>query len=423
MIQRILRVSACGLLLASPALPLQDWPQWRGPDGNGVASPQSVPLEWDRETNVRWRTPLAQPGNGSPVVRGGRVFLTIPEDEEGLGRSLLCFSTEDGRLLWKRTVAFDRAMPTHGTNPHCSTTPAADGERVVVWHASAGLHAYDHDGELLWSRDLGEFRHPWGHGTSPVLHDGRVLLHTGPGETSFVAAFDLASGETVWRVEEPEHRTAEQLEQKRLSGSWCTPLVERVGGRDLVLCAHPSRVVAYDAATGEEVFWCAGLVSDRGDLTYSSPVVADGTWVVQGGYVGPSFGVRLDGEGDVTQTHRVWHRPDVMSNCASGVFAGGAVFLPDMGGFVYCIDPSDGSVRWKSRVGRGGTWGSIVLADGRLYLMDQNGTTSVFAPNADALELLARNPLGEATNSTPAIAGGEVFLRTHEALYCISDAE
>ncbi len=407
-------------LCATVSLQAQDWPQWRGPTGDGNVPEQSVPLTWDNETNVKWRTPLSHPGNGSPVVSNGRVFLTMREDDEGRGRSLLCFDRDSGRQLWKSTVTIDRAMPTHKANPHCSTTPATDGEHVVVWHASAGLFCYDFDGKEIWQRDLGEFRHQWGHGTSPVLYGDTVILHTGPGEETFVGAFRLADGETVWKTPEPNHLTPEQIEKKRLAGSWCTPLIHRVGDRDLVLCGQPTRVVAYDARDGAIVWWCDGVTAKRGDLTYSSPVVAGDVCVIVGGYVGPWIGVRMDGTGDVTKTHRVWYHEEKTSNCASGVFADGAIYIPEMGGFVHCIDPATGKSNWRARVGRGNSWGSILQTQGKLYMMNQQGATHVFEPNTEKLVTIATNELGETTNSTPAVADSEIFLRTHEHLYCIT---
>lgn len=398
----------------------QNWPQWRGPTGDGNVPAQAIPQAWDNETNVKWRMPLAQPGNGSPIVANGRVFLTMREDDEGRGRSLYCFDQRTGRQLWVDTVTIDRAMPTHQTNPHCSTTPACDGERVVVWHASAGLLCYDLDGKKLWQRDLGEFRHEWGHGTSPVLHDGKVILNTGPGAESFVAAFDAASGDTIWKTVEPSMLTEDQIKKKRLAGSWCTPLVHRVGDRDLVLCGQPTRVVAYDSQNGKIVWWCNGIASKNGNLTYSSPVVAGDVCMIAGGYNGPLVGVRMDGSGDITATHRAWYHEETITNCASGMFANGAIFIPEMGGFVQCIDPANGKTTWRERVGRGNSWGSILQIQGKLYMTNQKGTTYVFEPNADKLVMLATNALGETTNATPAIAGGEIFMRTHEHLYCIA---
>jgi len=413
---------ALACVFAVGSLPAQDWPAWRGPAGDGVAPEQSAPLTWDREKNIKWKVPLARPGNGSPIVSRGRIFLTMPGDEGGKKRSLHCFDREDGKQLWARTVEFDSVMPTHRSNPHCSTTPVTDGERVVVWHASAGLYCYSFAGEQLWQRELGQFRHMWGHGTSPILHRGRIILHSGPGEKSFVAAFSLATGETIWKTPEPGQLTAEQIEKKRLVGSWCTPLIHHVEGRDLVLCGQPTRIVAYDAEDGAIVWWCAGVSCERGDLTYSSPVVADGVCLIMGGYVGPSIGVRVDGEGDVTETHRVWRLAKQMSNCGSGVSVDGHVYIPDMGSLVSCIDAATGEVAWKKRVGRGESWGSIIFADGRLYMMSQSGTTFVFEANSSKLVILAENELDEPTNSTPAFSDGEIFLRTHENLYCVAPA-
>ena len=408
----------------------EDWPVWRGPRGDGTSSAQALPERWTSERNVKWRTPLARPANGSPIVAGTRIFLTTAQDEDGRQRSLLCFDRATGALQWERTVEVARKEPTHRTNPFAGSTPAADAERVYVWHGTGGLHAYTHTGEVVWSRDLGDFVHMWGYGTSPVVHDGLVLLHTGPDSVvdngpeaqSFVAAFDAATGEQRWRTVEPNHLDAAAIEEKRLAGSWCTPIVVRVGERQLVLCTQPTRLVAYDFATGEIVWWCKGVSASRGDLAYSSPTMVGDVCVVVGGYVGPIFGVRIDGEGDVTESHRTFHLPEQLSNCASGIAVDGCLLVPDMGGILWCIDPREGKVVWKERVLRGETWGSFVRAGERLYLMGQKGATAVIAARASNLEVLATNDLGEDTNSTPAVAGDELFLRTHAALYCIANA-
>ncbi|MEM6672582.1 MAG: PQQ-binding-like beta-propeller repeat protein [Planctomycetota bacterium] len=408
------------IALTAFAVDGEDWPSWRGPYGNGV-SPSPAPVEWDAETNVKWKTPLSHPANGSPIVSGDRIFLTTPQDPEGKQRSLECYAREDGKLLWRKTVDFGKTMPTHNTNPYGGSTPVSDGERVVVWHASAGLYCYSVEGEELWKRDLGEFRHKWGYGTSPLLHEGNVLLQTGPGETSFVTAISLETGETVWRTDEPDVRTPEEIEKERLTGSWCTPVLVEEDERTLIVCGQPSRVVAYDASSGSIVWTCEGVAGKNGNLTYSSPVIADDTCVVIGGYAGPTLGVKLGGKGDVTETHRVWREPGQMSNCASGVYFQGRVLVPDMRGMLWCIDPKTGEADWKKRIARGGTWGSIVQVDELLYLLTQTGTTVVFYADKDGLEVISENVIEETTNSTLAIADGEIFVRTHENLYCISD--
>ena len=397
----------------------QDWPQFRGPTGDGVSPLRGVPKVWGAKDNVRWKVPLHRPANGSPVVSKGRVFLTLTQDADGMRRSLCCFDKADGKLLWTRTVTHGEKMPTHGTNPYGGSTPAADGERVVVWHASAGLHCYDFAGEKLWSRDLGEYRHRWGYGTSPVLHQGKVLLHTGPGKRVFLVALDFATGKTLWKAEEPVDGDGQDNSNKRYMGSWCTPIVVEIEGKTQVLCTMSTRVVGYDIDTGEVLWSCEGLSGKRGDLAYSSPVVVGDICSVVAGYEGPELGVRLGGKGDVTKTHRLWRHDNRPDNIGSGVAVDGKLYIPDARGFLVCLDPKTGERLWSERPAKGKMWGSIVYVDRHLFITNQRGTTVVFQPNPEKLVVVARNELGETTNSTPAFAGSEVFLRTHKHLYCV----
>ena len=291
----------------------------------------------------------------------------------------------------------------------------------MVWHSSAGLHCYDHDGEPVWSRDLGEFRHMWGYGTSPIIHEGRVYLNTGPGERSFVTAIDLKTGETIWETVEPDFRTEEEIEEKRLVGSWCTPMVIQDGGLTRLICGQPTRAVAYRLSDGAHAWTCDGVAGKRGDLTYSSPVMAGETCVFVGGWVGPTLGVKIHDAGPGSGPRKRWRHAGQMSNTASGIYMNGRVLIPDMSGILWCLDPATGVPDWKERVARGETWGSIVAVGERMYLLTQEGTTVVFKADQEGLEILAENSMGEATNSTLAIAGGEIFLRTHQHLYCIAE--
>ena len=317
-------------------------------------------------------------------------------------------------------------MPTHRTNPHGGSTPATDGRRVVVWHASAGLHCYAVDGTPLWQRQLGTFKHRWGYGTSPVLHGNTVLLHSGPGAKVFVAAFDLNSGKTIWKHDEPVQGNGEDNAEGRLMGSWSTPLIVNRNDRPpLVICTMATRVLALDLQNGKPIWTCAGLSCHRGDLAYSSPSIWHGdeqtVCLIQGGYEGPGMAIRLGGSGDVTKTHRLWRHAKRPSNVGSGVVADGYWYLPDMRGFIACIDPSTGERLWSEQAIKGQIWGSIVRSGQHLMVTNQKGVTLVFQPDRRKLSLVARNDLGETTNSTPAIAGGQVFLRTHKHLYCIGD--
>jgi outer membrane protein assembly factor BamB len=403
--------------LASVHVRAADWPAFRGPGLNGVSDETGLPLTWSADKNVRWKTPLPAPGNSSPIVSRDRVFVTCATDE-GKHRGLYCFDRRDGRMLWQRAVEFDEPDLTHATNPYCGSSPAADGRHVVAWHGSAGLHCYDYDGQLLWSRDLGAFRHIWGYGSSPVFYGDSILLNCGPGARTFVTAVDRRTGETRWRVDEPGgDEGQEQPGQKpKWIGSWSTPVVAKVGESDQILVSLPHHVQAYDPRDGKVLWSCDGL----GDLVYTSVLVGEGIGVAMGGYHGPAIGFKLGGSGNVTGANRLWHvTAQNPQRIGSGVIVGDHVYMVNEPGIVQCLELETGQEVWKDRLGGEKVWASIVAAEGRLYVTDEAGTTCVFAPNPQRLEVLARNEVGEPTNSTLAVSDGQIFLRTFEHLLCI----
>jgi len=396
-----------------------DWPAFRGPLGNGTSAETNAPVVWSASQNVRWKVSLPKPANGSAIVARGHVFLAGAQDDRGTRRSLFCYRRDDGSQKWVQTVKLDKQMPTHATNPHGGSTPVADGERVVVWHGSAGLHCYDFDGKPLWSRDLGEYRHMWGYGTSPILHRGRVILHTGPGQHVSLLALSLETGETIWETEEPLEGTDRRNDGKYL-GSWTTPLVTRVNGREQILCTMPTRLIAVDPGNGTRLWTCDGIRGPKGDLAYSSPILAGDICVAIGGFGGPGMGVRLGGSGGVTTTHRIWRREKNPQSIGSGVYVDGYIYRPNAGpGTIECIDPASGDTLWTDRAAGANHWSSIVYVGGRCYATDQRGTTVVFNPTPDKFVRLSTNRLNETTNATPAFSGGEFFIRTHQSLFCI----
>ena len=400
-----------------------DWPAFRGPQGNGISDEKNAPLEWSKTKNVKWSATLPQPGNGSPIVSGGKVFVTCAEDAKGHGRSLYCFDRKTGEKAWVKTVTFDKDDPTHETNMYCGSTPAADGKRVVVWHSSGGLYCYDFDGKELWKKDLGEFRHMWGYGSSPVIHNDRVILHTGPGKNEiYVAAFALADGKQIWRTDEPfegdgDYRAKDGAYDKAYMGSWATPLIATIDGKEQAICTMPKRVVSYDLDGGKILWFCEGIRAKQGDLAYSSPAVSGDVCIVTGGFGGPSLAVKVDGDGDITDK-RLWRKDSNPQSIGSGVVIDGYLYRPNAGpGTIECIDPKTGDIKWTERAST--YWGSIVSVAGRCYAPGQDGVTLVFKPSPEKFELLAKNSLGEGTNSTPAISDGEFFIRTMKTLHCI----
>ncbi len=410
------------LLLSSTCLG-DDWQLFRGPGNRGVSQETNLPLRWSKTSNIRWSTPLPGPGNGSPIVTNGLVFLA-GGSEDGRRRSLSCYSADDGSQVWVRTVEFDRVEETHQTNPFGATTPASDGERVVVWHGSAGMICYDLEGKLLWSRDLGMFDHVWGYGSSPIIHQGKVIQLCGPGERQFLAALDLETGEILWETPEPG---GNPQAKGRYVGSWSTPLIVEVNGKEQILCGLPTRVAAYDPETGNIVWYVEGVSSERSDLMYTTPHVSGDFAVAMGGFGGPALGFTLGGEGNMTEINRKWHvhgRPRNPQRIGSGMIVGDAIYMAnaDNEGSIECRDLHTGELRWEVRRSNAGPhWASMLFADGRLYATGQHGVTTVFAPDPTQYRELARNDLGERVNATPAISGGHIYIRSFEHLYCIGN--
>jgi len=229
----------------------------------------------------------------------------------------------------------------------------------------------------------------------------------------------------VWKHDEPVDGDGQDNTEKRYMGSWSTPVITQNGGEARIICALATRIVAFDPASGKIVWWCQGIRNKRGDLAYQSPSIANGILTFISGYSGPGMAVRLDAkcQGDITKTHRLWHRKIHNQCIGSGVVVDGLLYSPGADGHLVCLDPATGETRWKQRARRGQLWSSIVCVADRLYVTNQMGDTIVFRANAEKLEVLATNPLGETCNATPAVSDGEFFIRTYGHLYCITEPD
>lgn len=410
---------AC-LLLSCSRLEAADWPAFRGPSGSGIAPERQAPLEWGPDENITWRATLPGPANSSPIVCRGRVFVTAAMDD-GAKRGLYCYDAASGDELWSQIVEFAGEELTHKTNPYCGSTPATDGERIFVWHGTPGLFCYDFDGNELWSRELGKLRHIWGYGSSPVLYEDTVLLHFGPGSRTFLAAYDVASGETRWRIDIKGGQvgdTEDASGRPLWIGSWSTPTLTNVNGQDQILLSLPGYVQAFNPKDGALLWSCSGM----SELAYTS-VLADGEiGVAMSGYHGPAMGFRLGGSGDMTGENRLWHDTSRQpQRIGSGVLLDGHVYMVNENGVVQCIEALTGNELWKDRLPGVSIWASPIAVGDRIYVTDQDGSTFVFAARADRLELLAANRIGESSNSTLALADGKLYLRTSKSLLCLGD--
>jgi outer membrane protein assembly factor BamB len=404
-------------VLTAPAL-AADWPAWRGPTGQGFCEEKGIPVTWSDKENVKWKVPLAMPGNSTPVVWGDKIFVT-QANTGGSQRSLLCFARTDGKLLWQKDVAYAEKEKNWNENWYCNASPALDGERAVVSFGSAGMYCYDFDGKELWKRtDLGTWEHNFGNGSSPVLYGDLAILWCGPNDPrgrNFLLAVNKTTGETVW-------------DQEQSYGSWSTPLLIKFNGQDQLVLGYSRDVkgqpenktgflYGFDPKTGKEIWKCQGLNS----YCYTSPLYGDGIAVGMAGFGGSALAVKLGGPGDITSS-RLWLHPQNTQRVGSGLLLNGHAYIVEENGVPRCYDVQTGKEKWQvdSRPGSGaGTWSSLVHADGRLYVPTKNAETLVFAADP-TYKLLAVNKLpGEATYSSLAISNGQIFLRTFKNLWCI----
>jgi outer membrane protein assembly factor BamB len=391
-----------------------NWPSWRGAAGQGHAADKDLPLTWSEKENIRWKAVLPDSGNASPVVWGDRIFVTQCTDK-GKKRGVLCLDRATGKQLWFTTVDFDGNEPTHGTNPYGAATCATDGERVIAGLASAGVICLDFDGKLLWRKDLGKFIHIWGTASSPVIHGEVVYLWCGPGERQFLIALNKATGEELWRHDEPGGKDGLDNVSDNWIGSWSTPVIALIGGREQIVLSVPKKVKGFDPRTGKEIWSCEGL----SNLVYTSPVVsADGVVIVMSGYGGPALAVKAGGSGDITKD-RLWHHPRNPQRIGSAVIIGEHAFIMNEPGLASCYELKSGKDLWKQERLTGATWGSMVHADGRLYVTSSSGETVVLKADPK-LEVLAKNRLPDQVQASIAVSKGELFIRGYKFLWCVS---
>lgn len=398
----------------------EEWPGWRGPTGQGFSQEQGIPVTWSDTENIKWKVPLENQGNSTPVIWGDKIFLT-QANKGGTQRSLLCLARADGKLLWQKDVEYTEKERNWNESWYCNASPVLDGERAIVSFGSAGMFCYDFEGKEQWKRtDLGKWEHAFGNGASPILYGETAILWCGPNDgkgRNFLIAVNKKTGETVW-------------EEDQAYGSWSTPLVTKVGDRDQMILAYAKDgkgatedkngyLYGFDPKTGKELWKCQGLNS----YCYTSPLVSEGVAVMMAGYGGSALAVKLGGEGDIT-ADRLWRHPKATQRVGSGIALNGHVYMVDENGVPHCYDLQTGEDQWQvdKRPGSGAsTWGSMVHADGRLYVLMRNGETLVFAASP-TYQLLTVNKLpGESTNSSLAISNKQIFLRTFKHLYCIEE--
>lgn len=402
-----------------------NWPSWRGNTaGTGISSETDLPLKWSATENVKWKTPLPEAGNSTPIVWGDRVFVT---QASGDRRLVMAFDRRDGKALWEAGPTWTEKEPSHKTNTLCSASPATDGERVFASFGSAGLYAFDLSGRELWRAAIGKVDHEWGYAISPVVFGDLCFLANGAGSNWWLAAFDKKTGKEAWRVKGPSVDAAERTDgfagnRDGMVGSWSTPVVVQASGRDELVMTWPEKMVAYDPKTGRELWRASGM----NPLLYTSPVPGKDLIIGSGGYGGTTIAIKPGGSGDVTTSQRVWQKIRDKQRIGSGVIKDGYMYILNTPGTAQCVDLATGEQVWEERVGNTGksqSWSSMVLSGDRIYVLNQ-GSDTVVLKASPKFELLALNSLGDGlTNSSHAISNGDIFIRTHKHLWCIGTAK
>jgi hypothetical protein len=398
-------------LLASAAL-AGDWPSWRGPRGDGTSDESNLPLHWSATENVHWKTPLPGKGHSSPIVSGDRVFVTTCLENQQK-RLLLCLDRRDGRVLWERVVLTAPLERLHALNSRASSTPATDGRHVYVpFLASPDVQVacYDYDGNKVWQQSPGRFYSVHGFCSSPVLYKDLVIVNCDQDAEAYIVALDKATGAERWRADRP-NRTR----------SYCPPVVFDVASRKQLVLSGSKCVASYDPDTGKQLW----IVDGPTEQFVASLVQQDNLVFLTAGY--PTYhlmAIRADGTGDVTKTHVAWHDATTRRGAAyvpSPILHGGQLYVVSDEGWLNCVDARTGKQLWKERLGRKHS-ASPVSAGGFLYFVDDNGETWVVKPG-EKLHVVGRNKLGEECYASPAVAHGQLFLRTVNYLYCIGTVD
>ena len=393
---------------AADSVATSNWSRFRGPEGTGVSQATNLPVKFSA-SDVNWSVQLPVTGHSSPVVWGNRVFLTgATQKGNSVQRHVVCLARDGGQLLWNQVATIGDGESLHKMNSWATPSCAADDERVVAFFGAGGLHCFNHDGEKLWSRDLGEFPGGWGVGASPIFFDEMVIQNCDAEGESFLLAVDKQTGQDVWRTPR----------ESKPKGGWSTPIVIEVDGHRELILNGEFGVDAYDPATGKPLWNCKGF-NGRGT---PAPAWGNGLLYVVNGKSGDVYAVKPGGTGDVTQTQMVWHTERRGGrDLPSPVLVNDCMVVIGMAGIVTGYDASNGQELWRERLG-GNFSGSPVTAGGLVYALAESGEVLVIQPGKQ-FELVTRNSIGasgdEVFRSSIGISNGELLIRSDQRLYCV----
>ena len=392
-----------------PEVQAQNWPCFRGPNGDGTSSETRLPVKWDSVTNIVWKSAVPGIGYASPIIWGDRLF-TVTALQETQEKVLLCYDSGNGKLLWQKTVSKTPFEKKHDNNSFASGTPATDGNLVYLSfldRQDVVVAAYDFTGKQIWIQRPGTFSSPHGFSCSPVLYKDKVIINGDSQGDSFIAALSKADGKVIWRVS-----------HERPSHSFLTPIIREMAGKTQMIFGGNREIAGYNPDNGSKYWFVSGPSEDF----CSSPVYNKKSGLVLISSAWPErnlFAVKPDGQGDVTKNKIIWQTRRGAYYVPSPVCTDDYLFTTMTNGQIHCIEVATGKIIWTENNGM--QYSSPVLADGLVYMPNDEGVITVIKPGPE-FEYLSKNSIGEKMFASPAISNGKIFLRGYKHLFCIGNS-
>ena len=395
------------LLLLIPLLNISDWPQFRGPTGQGHSDEQGLPLNWSETNSVRWKVAIPGKGWSSPVIQGDQIWLTTAT-EEGKSLRVLAVDRNTGAVL-QNVEVFRLKSPklTTPKNSFASPTPVIDGNRIYLHFGAFGTACVTQSGEIVWKTQLEYDNGQHGTGGSPVLYENLLIVSCDGNDLQFIVALDKLTGKVKWKKSRQGYQ------------AYTTPLIVSLPAGDQVISPGAFRAVSYEPRTGKELWQ---VTYGEGFSNVPRPVYGNELVFICTGFQKPSLlAVRLDGKGDVTKSKVEWRLDRGVPLTPSPLLVGSELYLITDNGIASCVDAKTGKEYWRARIG-GNHSASPIYADGRIYFLSEEGESVVLAPGKQ-LKHLATNRLDGRTLASMAVAGGSIFIRSETHLYRIGDEE